>query len=63
MFLDMVRNSFMGTKESNALFLLLLEFEHVYKQLGVTITERGESFYQPMMQNIIDDLESKGKYY
>ena len=38
----------------------LLEFENIYKRLGVTITERGESFYQPMMKDIVRDLESKG---
>lgn len=27
----------------------------------MSIIERGESFYQPMMQNIVDDLESKGE--
>lgn len=41
--------------------LLLLEYEDIYKQLGVSLIERGESFYQPMMQDIVDDLESKGR--
>lgn len=38
-----------------------LEFEHIYKRLGITVEERGESFYHSMMSSVIDDLESKGK--
>ncbi|EDO40756.1 predicted protein [Nematostella vectensis] len=37
------------------------EFEKLYERLGVTIIERGESFYQPMMPQLVELLESKGK--
>ena len=35
----------------------------MYDRLGVTIIERGESFYQPLMPGIVKDLESKGERY
>jgi len=35
-----------------------LEFEKIYKRLGVTILERGESFYQDYMVKIVKFLES-----
>lgn len=35
------------------------EMADVYKRLDVTIIERGESFYQPMMSNTVKDLETK----
>ena len=38
------------------------EFNSIYKRLGVTLTERGESFYQPMMADIVADMESKSLY-
>ena len=31
----------------------------MYRRLGVTIIERGESFYQPLMPEVIKDLEAK----
>lgn len=37
------------------------EFQHIYDRLGVTIIERGESYYQPMMPEVVKDLEEKGK--
>ncbi|KAL5460052.1 hypothetical protein EMCRGX_G033470 [Ephydatia muelleri] len=36
------------------------EFENIYERLGVTLQERGESFYQPFMQDIVKDFEAKG---
>ncbi|KAK5643828.1 hypothetical protein RI129_007673 [Pyrocoelia pectoralis] len=36
------------------------EFQKVYERLGVTITERGESFYQKLMEAIVKELEEKG---
>ena len=39
----------------------ILEFNIIYERLGITLTERGESFYQPFMPGIVSDLESKGK--
>lgn len=34
-------------------------FEEIYKLLDVNIVERGESFYDPMLPEVIADLESK----
>ena len=39
----------------------IVEFNIIYERLGITLTERGESFYQPFMPGIVSDLESKGK--
>ncbi|XP_052795865.1 arginine--tRNA ligase, cytoplasmic-like [Mya arenaria] len=36
------------------------EFKKVYDRLGVTIVERGESFYQDLMQDVVRDLDDKG---
>ncbi len=33
----------------------------MYDRLGVTIIERGESFYQSLMPDIVKDLEGKGE--
>ena len=35
--------------------------QEVYNRLGVTIIERGESFYQPLMPDVVRDLEGKGQ--
>jgi len=35
------------------------EYEHIYKELDVKITERGESFYQKLMCDAVKDLEAK----
>ena len=42
-------------------FIISSEFQHIYDRLGVTIIERGESFYQPMMPGVVKDLDDKGK--
>lgn len=34
-------------------------FEEIYKLLDVNIVERGESFYDPMLPEVVADLESK----
>lgn len=39
---------------------VFIAFEKIYQKLGVTLTERGESFYQSMMAETVQDLESKG---
>lgn len=36
------------------------EFKILYDKLGVVITERGESFYQKMMEELVKELDSKG---
>lgn len=41
------------------MFTVFTEFDSIYKRLGVTLIERGESFYQPIMSDIVADLESK----
>jgi len=38
-----------------------VENEKIYKRLDVHILERGESFYQFMMQEIVDELKDKGQ--
>lgn len=37
-----------------------LEFQKIYKRLNISIIERGESFYQSRMENIVKELENKG---
>lgn len=39
---------------------IFTEFQKVYDRLDITLTERGESFYQSRMIAIVKDLESKG---
>lgn len=34
-------------------------YEEIYQILDIKITERGESFYNPFLQDLIDDLQSK----
>ena len=41
--------------------LLWVEFERLYQILGVTIHERGESFYNKMMPEMVQELKRKGK--
>ena len=41
--------------------LLWAEFDKLYQILGVTIQERGESFYNKMMPEMVQELERKGK--
>jgi arginyl-tRNA synthetase len=36
------------------------EFQALYDRLGVKITERGESFYNPMLQDAVKDLQACG---
>jgi arginyl-tRNA synthetase len=35
-------------------------YQEIYDLLGVDIIERGESFYNPMLPEVVADLESKG---
>lgn len=35
-------------------------FNEIYKRLGITLKEVGESFYDPLCRKIIDDLTKKG---
>lgn len=36
------------------------EFESVYKRLGVELEERGESFYNPYIPPVLEELTNKG---
>lgn len=36
------------------------EFQKIYDRLGVTLSERGESFYNPMLKPVVDDLMERG---
>ncbi|KAF8073007.1 Arginine--tRNA ligase [Scenedesmus sp. PABB004] len=36
------------------------EFEAIYTRLGVSLSERGESFYNPMLKDVVDELQSLG---
>ncbi|KAE9543373.1 hypothetical protein AGLY_002173 [Aphis glycines] len=36
------------------------EFQKIYKRLNINIIERGESFYQSRMENVVKELENKG---
>jgi arginyl-tRNA synthetase len=36
------------------------EFQKIYDQLGIRLTERGESFYNPYLQAVVDDLRAAG---
>lgn len=36
------------------------EFQKIYDQLGIRLTERGESFYNPHLQAVVDDLRAAG---
>lgn len=35
------------------------DFEYIYKELDVKIIDRGESFYQSRMIDVVKELESK----
>ncbi|CAF0920745.1 unnamed protein product [Didymodactylos carnosus] len=35
------------------------DFEYIYRELDIRIIDRGESFYQPMMEIVVDELEQK----
>ncbi|ESA32052.1 arginyl-trna synthetase [Leptolyngbya sp. Heron Island J] len=36
------------------------EFQKIYDRLDITIQERGESFYNPLLDNVVTDLTSLG---
>jgi len=38
---------------------ILVDFEYIYKELDVKIIDRGESFYQSRMIEVVKELESK----
>jgi arginyl-tRNA synthetase len=36
------------------------EFEHIYQRLDIVLEERGESFYNPGLPQVVTDLEALG---
>jgi arginyl-tRNA synthetase len=36
------------------------EFQKIYDRLGICIQERGESFYNPLLPDVVKDLEKQG---
>lgn len=36
------------------------DFDKIYQRLNVTLTERGESFYNPMLPGVVADLIDRG---
>ena len=36
------------------------EFNAIYARLGVTLEERGESFYNPMLKGVVEELKERG---
>lgn len=36
------------------------EFNAIYARLGVTLEERGESFYNPMLKGVVEELKESG---
>ncbi|MGF1514797.1 MAG: arginine--tRNA ligase [Elainellaceae cyanobacterium] len=54
-----------GDEEARRAWQLLCEqsrreFEKIYRRLDVQITERGESFYNPLLAGVVSDLEATG---
>jgi len=37
-----------------------VEFELIYERLGVTVQERGESFYNPLLAPLVSELMASG---
>ncbi len=35
------------------------EFAAIYERLGVNVEERGESFYNPMLKGVVEELKEK----
>ena len=42
-------------------FFFLLEFQKIYDRLDISLVERGESFYQDRMEDVVKDMEKRGK--
>lgn len=40
----------------------MTEFQKVYDCLGIHILERGESYYQDMMTEVVKEFEKKGEW-
>lgn len=44
------------------LFFLPLEFNKIYDALDISLIERGESFYQDRMDDVVKEFEDKGRH-
>ena len=42
--------------------MFFAEFAQLYERLGVTLTERGESFYNSLMPEVVAELEGKSEF-
>lgn len=54
-----------GDKEALAIWSKICDisrkaYQEIYDILGIRLIERGESFYNPMLQEVVQDLEKKG---
>ncbi|CDM96126.1 arginine--tRNA ligase [Arthrospira sp. O9.13F] len=54
-----------GSEDSRRAWELLCdqsrrEFQQIYDRLDIKLTERGESFYNPMLAEVVADLEASG---
>jgi arginyl-tRNA synthetase len=36
------------------------EFQKIYDRLDINVTERGESFYNPLLSDVVEDLKTQG---
>ena len=59
MSLDKVCAGFRHFPSENINIWIDLDFEYIYKELDVKIIDRGESFYQSRMLDVVKELESK----
>lgn len=41
-------------------YFYLTEFQNIYNKLDIKLVERGESFYQQKMEDLVKDLEERG---
>lgn len=39
-----------------------VEFQQIYDMLDIDVMERGESFYNPFLHDVIKDLQESGLY-
>ena len=47
----------------NSSFHAYVGFQKIYDELDVTLIERGESFYNYLMPEIVKELEEKGFFF
>lgn len=47
---------------NSSMLYIFIEFAKIYERLDVSLIERGESFYQDLMVDIVELLDQKGNY-